>query len=114
MRPTFSVANGNAALYKLKTKSNRRSRLLLIFVIIFVAFLGIVQLFLSNRLSNLGENLEQEKVKMEELIAENQRLERELGEKESLIVIAEEAKRFGFEKIDSVYYLVPQIPVAMK
>ncbi len=96
------------------SKNNRKAKLLLTIIIIFVVILGVAQVFLSNRLATLGEDLEQENLKTESLIAANQLLEQELREKESLIAIADEAKKLGFEKIASVYYLTPQVPVAMK
>lgn len=87
---------------------------LLILVLIAVLLSAAAQLFVSNRLSDLGEEIEQEKRQTEALIAENRILEEELRQQESLSNIAEEAKKLGFVEAKSVYYLVPQIPVAMK
>lgn len=94
----------------------RRSRLkLAVTLIFFVVFLlAAAQLLVSNRLADLGEEIEQETRQTESFIAENRILEEEIRQRESLANITEEAKKLGFVETKTVYYLVPQVPVAMK
>ncbi|MDP3998000.1 MAG: hypothetical protein Q8P89_00080 [bacterium] len=95
-------------------RKNRRLRWTMSLAVILVFVLGMVQLIVSNRLSDLGEEIETEKVKTESLTLENRLLEEQLRQKESLINVSEEAKKLGFIEAKSIYYLIPQIPVAMK
>lgn len=79
-----------------------------------VLLLGALQLIVSNRLANLGVKIEEENARIESIAAQNRLLEEKLGEKESLIDISQKAKELGFVEAKSIYYIVPQIPVAMK
>lgn len=94
----------------------RRHRLKMVLVIIFglVLFLAGAKLFVSNRLSNLGQEIEKENRKAQVLIAENRILDEEIRQKESLVNLSEKAKELGFVEPKLIFYLVPQIPVAMK
>lgn len=85
-------------------------------VVIWLAifFLAALQLLVSNRLANLGEEIEKERRITETLIAQNRILEEELRQRESLVYLTQEAQKLGFVEAKSYYYLVPQIPVAMK
>lgn len=93
---------------------NRRLRLATAFVSITVLLLGALQIVVSNRLANLGAKIEEENAKIDLLTAENRLLEEELRQKESLANISQKAKELGFVDAKSIYYLVPQVPVAMK
>ena len=95
-------------------KRSRRLRWTMNLAVMLVFLLGMVQLFVSNRLADLGEDIEREKLKTESLSLENRLLEEQLRQRESLVNVAEEAKKLGFIEVKSIYYLVPQIPVAMK
>ena len=94
----------------------RRRRLGRIMSLVFLAvvFLATAQLIVSNRLANLGQEIEKEKEQTEVLILENSIMEEKIRQKESLVDISEKAKELGFVETKSVYYLTPQIPVAMK
>lgn len=81
-------------------------------MLVFV--LGMAQLIVSNRLANLGVKLEEEAMRTELMTAENRLLEEDLRQKESLINISQAAKELGLAEAKSIYYLVPQVPVAMK
>lgn len=83
-------------------------------VVLMVLLLGAAQLIVSNRLANLGVEIEKENAKTELLTAENRLLEEELRQQESLIAISQKATELGFIEAKSIYYLVPQVPVAMK
>lgn len=95
-------------------KQNRRSRFFTALVFFGVVFLGVTQLLVSNYLANLGEGLKREEEKIQELNFLDERLKKEIAQKKSLINLAEEAQKFGFEKESAILYLTPQIPVAMK
>lgn len=84
----------------------------MIFVVALIFLGGAAQLVVSNRLANLGEQIEIDRAKTDTLALENQLLEEEVRSKESLSAISQEAKELGFVDAKSVYYLVPQIPVA--
>ena len=94
-------------------QKRQRLGLLMLFIWILIGSLAVAQLFISNRLTDLGEKIDKEKKMTDLLIAENRLLEEELREKESLSNISLEAQKLGFAEVKSIYYLVPQIPVAM-
>lgn len=93
---------------------NRRLRWTVSLVTMLVFVLGMAQLIVSNRLANLGVKLEEEAMRTELMTAENRLLEEDLRQKESLINISQAAKELGLAEAKSIYYLVPQVPVAMK
>lgn len=95
-------------------KRQKRLRLTISFVVGMVIFMATAQLFVSNRLASLGQEIEKEKQKTEALGLENRILQEQIGQQESLINISAKAQELGFVEAESVYYLVPQIPVAMK
>jgi len=92
----------------------KRLKWLIGLIVIVILSLAAAQLVVSNRLADLGEEIEIEKSQTETLASENRILAEELSQKESLSNITEEAKVLGFVEGKSIYYLVPQIPVAMK
>lgn len=93
---------------------NRRLRWTVSLVTMLVFVLGMAQLIVSNRLANLGVKIEEEAMRTELMTAENRLLEEDLRQKESLINISQAAKELGLAEAKSIYYLVPQVPVAMK
>lgn len=95
-----------------KRRFRLKTAVVLIFFVVFI--LAAAQLMVSNRLADLGEEIEQETKQTESFIAENRILEEEIRQRESLAAITEEAKKIGFVETKTVYYLVPQVPVAMK
>lgn len=95
-----------------KRRSRLKTAVVLIFFVVFI--LAAAQLMVSNRLADLGEEIEQETKQTESFIAENRILDEEIRQRESLAAITEEAKKIGFVETKTVYYLVPQVPVAMK
>lgn len=97
---------------QIKRRSRLKTAVVLIFFVVFI--LAAAQLMVSNRLADLGEEIEQETKQTESFIAENRILDEEIRQRESLAAITEEAKKIGFVETKTVYYLVPQVPVAMK
>lgn len=95
-------------------RKHKRLRLMMSFILAIIFLLASAQFFVSNRLSDLGKIIEEENSKAAALIAENRLLGEEINQKESLITLTSEAKKLGFIETKSIYYLVPQIPVAMK
>ena len=95
-------------------RRTQRLKILATLVLAVTFLLAAVQLLVSNRLANLGVQIEEERAKAESLSSQNRLLEEELRQKESLANISQKAKELGFVETKSIYYLVPQIPVAMK
>ena len=95
-------------------RRTQRLKILATLVLAVTFLLAAVQLLVSNRLANLGVQIEEESAKAESLSSQNRLLEEELRQKESLANISQKAKELGFVETKSIYYLVPQIPVAMK
>lgn len=99
---------------ELQFKREKNSKVFTLLTFFAVGILALVQVILSNNLAILGEKIKTREVQINALSLENRQLEEELSQNWSLATLSEEAGKIGLVKADSIIYLTPQIPVALK
>jgi cell division protein FtsB len=85
-----------------------------LFLIGIIGLLVVLQVGLSNNLSNAGEKVTQLQADSQNLQKENELLKNEISKKQSLAYIEKKALDEGFTKIDNKLSIAAPIPVALK
>lgn len=99
---------------ELQLKREEKSKLFTLLTFFTVVILALSQVVLSNHLAILGEKIKTHQDQIDKLTLENTQLEGELSRSWSLVTLSEEAQKIGLVKANSIIYLAPQIPVALK
>lgn len=97
----------------MKLKIKKTSKIIYL-VVITLAILCLAELLVTNRLSTMGWKVQALEKEADQLKKENEALTEEMSLQASLARIALRAQELGFVQSDSVSYLTPQIPVALK
>lgn len=86
----------------------------LLFLVVIIGFLVVLQVGLSNNMSNAGEKVTLLQVDSQNLQKENESLRNEITKKQSLSYIEKQAIAKGFTKIENKLSIAAPIPVALK
>ena len=81
------------------------SRRILIFLCLPLILGIILEIWLANRLSTSGEEINKLERLAINLRMQNQQLKNQIDEKSSLIFISSQAQKLGFDKISKIQYL---------
>jgi len=95
---------------------NKQKKGLLNLVKIFlllVIFLGLVQVYLSQRLASAGKAVADLEKEAAEISLENEKLLENLNNQGSLAVVFEKAQSLGFRPANEVLYFTSEVPVAL-
>jgi len=84
-----------------------------ILIIVLVIALALVQLFITNRLSTAGGSIKEMEIQASRLEDKNEQLRQDVNRFGSLRRISQEAEKAGFVANSQLFYLTPEIPVAM-
>lgn len=97
-----------------KLRQEENSKILSLTIGFLIAVLAVVQVLISNRLASFGEKLKDQEIEISQLSQKNLEIKKELSQSRSLGELTEAAKELGLTPANSIIYLTPEIPVALK
>lgn len=83
-----------------------------IFVVLIMGLLS-MQIVASNRLANLGTEMNRIETEIQQITTENTYLKRQIASESALLVLQQKAKEQGFTQTITPWYVSGDLPVAL-